>query len=117
MFRKNIFIPVFLLAVLLTTSCNEYRYSADLEVSVKGFLSGNPREGVLVQLFYSREDAQDLFEPATVLLETNEWGEVFIYDLDPGYDYYVRVDGLLNRVIRNSGKLRSGTNKCSIRIL
>ena len=66
MARSKAAIPLFLLLILFTTSCTEFRYSADLKISVKGFFLGNPREGVLVQLFYSKEDAQDLFELQTM---------------------------------------------------
>ena len=98
-------------------SCNYYAYEADLEVTVKGLLSGNPRGGVLVQVFYSRDDAKALFDPATPVLETNEWGEVFIYGLDPGFNYFVRVDGLLDTNIKRTGSLRGGTNSVIVRIL
>lgn len=115
--RSILILSITALTLLFTSSCEKYHYYSDLEVSVNGFLSGNPREGVLVQLFYSREDAQDLVYPASPLLETNEWGEVYIYDLDPGIQYFVRVDALLTTVIRKSGRLREGPNKCSVKIL
>ena len=101
----------------LLSSCVYYSYESDLEVSVKGLFSGNPRSGIIVQLFYSRDDAERLYGAVTPTLETDAWGEVYIYGLEPGVNYYVRIDTFLNTKIRRSGTLRAGTNSCSIRIL
>ncbi len=114
--RIYVFTSLALLSFLVS-GCDYYRYDADLEITVKGLLSGNPRDGLIVQVFYSREDARALFDPVTPVLETNEWGEVFIFGLDPGINYYVRVDALLDTSIRRTGTLRSGTNSCTIRVL
>ena len=110
----------FLLLIIVGTSlqsCSQYGYEANLEVTVKGLLSGNPRPGLLVQVFYSREDASALIDPITPVLETNDWGEVFIYGLDPGINYYIRIDALLNTSIKRLSQLRSGTNNRTVRVL
>ena len=115
--RSFLLLTITVLSLSLLSSCSEYRFYSDLEVSVQGFLTGNPRDGVLVQLFYTREDAQDLIYPASPVLTTNEFGEVYILDLEPGVQYFVRVDGLLQTVVRRSGRLRAGANKCTVRLL
>ena len=102
---------------LLFGSCYEYPYSADLQVTVKGFLSGNPRQGLLVQVFATREEAEQLYYPLSPVVETNEWGEVFIFGLDPGEKYFLRIDGFIQTRIKRTDKLRNGTNDCVIRLL
>lgn len=110
-------IPVLLFFLVSFTGCNDYYYQADLLVTVKGLLSGNPREGLAVQIFETRDDAEMLRYALTPVVYTDEFGEVLIYGLEPRYEYYIRVDALLITKIKGTGRLRDGANTCVVRIL
>ncbi len=90
---------------------------ADLEVRVQGYLSGKAREGIRVQLYRTREDAQDRFDPVTGPLWTDRYGYVEIYGLLTNRRYFVRADARAATTIRRSPKMSFGPNHCVIRIL
>ena len=90
---------------------------ADLEVRVQGYLSGKPREGIRIQLYRTRADAEDQFDPVTDPVWTDRHGNVEIYGLLTNRTYFVRADARLANTIRRSSTLNFGINYCVIRIL
>ena len=107
-----------LIGLFGVTSCHEhYYYEADLMISVQGLLSGNPREGLPVQVFETEYDAEHLIYPITPLVYTDYYGEVLVLGLEPGRNYYVRVDALLSTKIKSTGSLREGSNQVTLRFL
>ncbi len=116
---KTTVLPLLLLIGLIGgSSCREYYYyEADLLISVQGLLSGNPREGLPVQVFETEYDAENLIYPITPLVYTDYYGEILVIGLDPGRNYYVRVDALLSTKIKSTGSLREGSNQVTVRFL
>ncbi|MEM6523437.1 MAG: hypothetical protein AAGF85_02265 [Bacteroidota bacterium] len=90
---------------------------ADLLVQVEGYLSGNVREGIRVQVYLTREDAEDQIGAITPPLWTDNFGEVEIFGLDTNRRYFVRADARAAKTIRRSKRLDVGINMCRIRIL
>ncbi len=90
---------------------------ADLLIRVEGYLSGNSREGIMVQVYRTREDARDQFDPLTPPLWTDHYGEVEVFGLLTNRKYFVRADANAAKTIRKSRKLDYGSNICIIRIL
>ena len=117
--KRYLIIPLLLLGIGFgSSSCYEhYHYEADLLVSVQGLLSGNPRAGLPVQIFETAYDAENLIYPITPVVYTDEFGEIVVYGLEPGYDYYVRVDALLSTKIKSTGHLHEGANRITFRFL
>ncbi|MEM1408534.1 MAG: hypothetical protein AAGG59_17250 [Bacteroidota bacterium] len=115
-FQKITFLLLTLVAI---TACdNEPRLpEADLLVQVEGYLSGNQREGIRVQVYLTREDAEDQIGAITPPLWTDTFGEVEIYGLDTNRRYFVRADARATKTIRRSKRLNFGINVCRIRIL
>lgn len=104
--------------VIVLGSCTEhYYYESELLVRVEGLLSGNPREGIIVQLFETQLDAEQLIHPISPAVATDPYGVVLFYGLKPGFEYFVRVDGVLFTKVRDTRILRSGANDCVIKLL
>ncbi len=90
---------------------------ADLNIRVQGYFSGNARENILVQVYRTREDAEDQVAPLTPSLWTDRYGEVEVFGLLTNRRYFVRADARATHTIRKSRKLDFGANNCVIRIL
>ncbi len=90
---------------------------ADLIIRTQGYLSGNTRENIQVQVYLSREDARRQVAPITPPLWTDGFGEVAVYGLDVNRCYFVRADSNTTKTIRSSKRLDYGSNLCVIRIL
>lgn len=90
---------------------------ADLIIQTQGYLSGNTRENIQVQLYLSREDARRQVAPITPVLWTDGFGEVVVYGLEINRRYFVRADSQTTKTIRRSKRLDYGGNQCIIRIL
>ena len=99
------------------SGCTPFPYESDLLISVRGLLSGNPRDGILVQVFESEYDAEHSRYAISPRMITDDFGEVLLVGLEPGRKYFVRIDALLTSKVRSTGKLRNGSNHCIIRIL
>jgi hypothetical protein len=111
---------VFIITMLVSiTSCeNEDTVQfADLEVYVSGTLSGNPRSGLKVVVYYTEEDAINEVNAITFSQTTDSGGFVFFQDLEPGFRYWVRVDTTLLNNINRSQVLTTGFNEMSMTIL
>ncbi len=111
---------VFLAAILTTLSAcdNGPRVpEADLLVRVEGYLSGNEREDIMVQIYLTREDAEDQIGAITPPLWTDHYGEVEIFGLDTNRRYFVRADARAATTIRRSKRLDFGINVFKVRIL
>lgn len=104
--------------IILFQSCDPVGPpEADLIIRTEGYLSGNIRSEIRIQLYLTREDARRQVAPITPVLWTDGFGEVAVYGLDINRRYFVRADSRTSKTIRNSGKLRYGGNRCVIRIL
>lgn len=90
---------------------------ADLLIRTQGYLSGNSRNNIQVQLYLTREDARRQVAPITPVLWTDSFGEVIIYGLDINRRYFVRADSRTTKTIRRSNRLDYGGNECIVRIL
>lgn len=90
---------------------------ADLLIRTQGYLSGNSRDNIRIQLYLTREDARRQVAPITPVLWTDGFGEVLIYGLDVNRKYFVRADSNTTKTIRSSGRLGYGGNECIVRIL
>ena len=90
---------------------------ATLVVRTEGYLSGKTRPNIMVQLYYTREDAEDQVAAITPPLWTDSYGEAVIYDLDVNRRYFIRADSRTTKTIRSSKKLDFGDNHRTIRIL
>ncbi len=113
-----------LLAMLFTISSCELEDSvydtvqfAELEVYVSGTLSGNPRSGLKVAVYDTKEDAQNEVNAITFSQSTDSYGFAFFQGLEPGYRYWVRVDTILIHNIKRSKVLVIGFNKMRMTIL
>ena len=115
-FQKTTF---FLLTLIAIAACdNGPRLpEADLLVQVEGYLSGNEREGIMVQVYLTREDAEDQLGAITPPLWTDNYGELEIFGLETNRRYFVRADARATKTVRKSKRLNFGINVCRIRIL
>ena len=114
---KTKLLAVLFLGLFAFSGCTEFAYESDLIVRVQGLLSGNPRDGIIVQVFETRYDAEHLEFPVSPEMVTDHHGEIYLMGLEPGREYYVRIDALLVTKIKSTNRLREGTNQCTIRIL
>ena len=105
----------------LTLSCESDLDSiapteAELQVSVSGTLSGNPRSNISVAIYHTEEDAME--EIAAIESSyTDEDGIAIFGDLEIGKRYWIRIDSILLKNIKLSKELNAGFNEFIIRIL
>ena len=71
----------------------------------------------MVQVYLTREDAEDRLGAIMPPLWTDRYGEVEIFGLDTNRRYFVRADARAAKTIRRSKRLDFGVNICRIRIL
>ncbi len=90
---------------------------SDLEVYVSGTLSGNPRSGLNVVVYETEQDAINEVNAITFLQNTDSDGYAFFSDLEPGFQYWVRVDTTLLNNINQTQQLNEGFNEMSMTIL
>lgn len=110
---------VFIL-LFLSVSCEEIETGyadASLEVYVYGTLSGNPRDNIKVNLYYTESDAELEVNPVTVFQRTDNNGFTTFDGLNSNSRYWVRADALLSKKIKETQTLRAGFNKFDISIL
>lgn len=104
---------------LISTSCEPVVLGpeADLRVQIKGTFSGKSREGVQIQLYSTRQDAQNAIDPLSPVLWTDRTGQVEFYELFVNKKYFIRIDGPFGSKTRSSRRLDYGFNNCVINIL
>ena len=114
---KSIYRSIIILGLVFTTgSCEEVIYYSDLEVSITGTLSGNPRSDIEVTLYYSKTDATNQTNPVTSSQVTDNEGKTTFYDLEYNIKYWIRSDVVLT-YIKQTSSLRSGFNEFSFTVL
>ena len=113
---RKLYTILLILALAITTSCHHEHFEADLVVHVKGFISGKPKVDRAVAVFETRADAEEEYYAVTPWFYTDSHGEVFIYGLDVGRKYYVRVEGLILTNIKSTNRLDEGTNFITVRL-
>lgn len=111
----------FLIAILFSvTSCeieDTNNTSSDLEVFVSGTLSGNPRSGLRVTVYYTKSDAKNEVNAVTLTQITDNNGLVFFKNLGSRFRYWVRADTTLIHNINRTDNLNEGFNEMSMKIL
>lgn len=120
-YLRSFTVAILGIVLLAVTSCEEdsediFQF-ADLEVYVSGTLSGNPRSGLRVAVYETEQDAQDEVNAITPTQLTDSGGFVLFQNLEPGFDYWVRVDTTLIHNINRSNVLTTGINEMSMTIL
>jgi len=127
-YNKYIFLKYFNMACIITilfsiSSCeledsvdDNFQF-ADLEVYVSGTLSGNPRSGLKVAIYETKDDAINEVNMLTSLQFTDTYGFAFFGNLDPGFRYWVRVNTTLIHNINRSQVITTGYNEMSMTIL
>lgn len=112
-------ITIILFSSLILASCDPGPSlpEADLLIQVEGYLSGNNREGIMVQVYMTREDAEDQIGAITPPLWTDQFGQAEVFGLNTNRRYFVRADARAATTIRRSKRLNFGPNTCRIRIL
>jgi len=107
----------FTLILFLGNGCLEENENANLTITVVGTLSGKPRENITVQLFNTKESAEDRVNSVTGRYTTDANGQVTITGLSSGRAYYARADAKLATSYKMTQTLRDGDNTFSMSIL
>lgn len=84
--------------------------AATLTVYVYGALSQNPREGILVSLHWTEEEAESNSNPIAGRVYTDSYGEAVFNNLPPDERFYVRAKPILFKTIRETNYLYRGEN-------
>lgn len=113
---QKLIITALLLAVIGLQGCEYYDEgpidpnAASLTVYVYGALSQNPREGILVSIHWTEEEAENNDNPVAGRLYTDRNGEVTFHNLPPDERFFVRAKPLLFKTIRETNYLYRGEN-------
>ena len=115
-FRVALF-AVMTLLMFFMAGCFEENTNANLTITVTGTLSGNPREDIAVQLYLTRDNAEDRVNALSGIYRTNSDGQVTIGAISSGRSYCVRADATLISSYKITQVLRDGDNEFSMTIL
>ena len=118
--RKTLGVLFTLLLLVPLSSCDEEVESgriSDLEVLVTGTFSGEKREGINVNAYLSKEDAQAEINPATATVITNVDGLAYLYNLQSNTVYWIKIHApLFSTKIRKTHRLKPGENDFGLTI-
>ena len=106
-----------LLLMSFFSGCFEENTNANLTITVTGTLSGNPREDIAVQLYLTRDNAEDRVNAVSGIYRTNADGQATIGAISSGRSYCVRADATLISAYKVTQVLRDGDNEFNMTIL